>query len=324
MGYIKESDTSKKIFFSNEFNNNYSVGNNGSSNDPNSGGKLHFSGDLLKKNISNSKDTGSDLKKNLNIFNRDFDGFVDGNSRKITKFVKKSRPRIRIGNQPPEFNRSPHVRTAIKPIELMLPQKDRVGEKPEYNWVTSLLPQMLMLIVMVVVFFLSGFGSLIFTVPMYLVTIFTGILSYNAQKKKYKKKIENSDDNFRTALHQLERIINNNKRDQVNVLKSEYPSMKDCDTIVEQHLNWMWRVSPDEEMFLDTRLGIGDVPSMVDLKVPYNNEVDADIINSSKIVQNVPVSIPIRRYNIIGMTGKRKENLNQIRSMIISAAVNHS
>lgn len=238
--------------------------------------------------------------------------------------IKKSKaPRISVGYKPPIFNRSPHVITAVKGLEINLPKKNPVGEKPEYNWMTALLPPLLMLVVMITVFFVVGVGSLYFTLPMYTITIFTGIMNFNAQKKKWRKRTEDAESNFLSAQQSVSNQIKQNKNEQATALNKEFPDIPGCLYIVRTLSNMLWRVRPYEDMFLELRLGIGNVKSNIKLQSINNAEENNSIIELAKEVKRVPVTCPIKTFDSVGVVGDRTVVINQIRTMIIQASTHH-
>ncbi len=232
--------------------------------------------------------------------------------------------RIRPAVASPVFNRSPHMRTPLKVLELALPQKERVGDKPEYNWMTSLLPQALMLVIMISILLITGVGSLVYTAPMYCVTILTGVLSHLNQKKKYKKKKETAEQQFDENLSDLQAAIQASKQHQAEVLKYEYPSIQRCGQIAAKRMAQLWRIRPSEDGFLDLRMGMGSVPTKVHFQSSHYGEEYEALVRSAAEVGNVPISCPIRKLGSVGLVGERQQVLNMVRCLTIQAAVNHS
>ena len=216
--------------------------------------------------------------------------------------------RIRPAVASPVFNRSPHMRTPLKVLELTLPQKERVGDKPEYNWMTSLLPQALMLVIMISILLITGVGSLVYTAPMYCVTILTGVLSHLNQKKKYKKKKEAAEQQFAESFSNLQAAIQSSKQHQIAAKRTAQ----------------LWRIRPSEDGFLDLRVGMGSVPSKVSFQSSHYDEECETLVRSAAEVGNVPISCPVRKLGSVGLVGERQQVLNMVRCLTIQAAVNHS
>ncbi len=237
-------------------------------------------------------------------------------------FSKGREPRISVGGNPPQFNRSPHVITASKVTEITLPRKEHIGEKPEFNWVSTILPPLLMTVVMIIMFIFLNLGSLFFTVPMYSISIVIGVINYKSQKKKYYSKLKSAEDNFYNAQVNVRNIINNCKREQADFLVKEYPDIARCCQIVKSRSSEMWRIRSDEEFFLDLRLGMGEVKSNLKLQGSYSVEENENIVQYMDTLKNVPVSIPVNKYKSVGVVGDRQTILKQVRSMIIQATVN--
>ena len=226
--------------------------------------------------------------------------------------------------EPPSFNRGPHIKTAIPEVEIKLPVQDRVGDKPEFNWVSTLLPPMAMLAIMLGIFFFTGNAmSLMYTVPMYCVTMVVSFISFRSQRKKFKKKKLASEEAYRQQLEHITGEINDAKTKHLSILEKEYPTLDDCFAIVQSRDARLWRIRPEEDLFLDLRLGIGPVRTHIKVQGDPTPENEPIVQDASRL-EKAPVSCPVPSYMSVGVVGNRQETEEQLKRLVIQAAVNHA
>lgn len=228
---------------------------------------------------------------------------------------------------PPAFNRSPHIQTAVPEYELLVPMKERFGDKPEFNWVSTLLPPVAMLIVMLAIFlFTQNAMTLMYTVPMYFVSMIVAVVNHNAQKKNYAKRRASAESSYLSQIESESEQVNHIKVRHREILEAEYPSLDECVSIVKSRDSRMWRVGSSERMFMNIRLGIGNVKTKI--KVQNNSrdidEKSSELIESAKWIKDAPVTCSLLDYPTIGLIGDRGAVVNTAKNVIVQAATNHA
>ena len=225
----------------------------------------------------------------------------------------------------PVFNRGPHKQKQISSYQVRIPLKENVGEKPETNWVSVFLPSIVMLVIMLGIFFLTGsITTLVYTVPMYVVSMIVTVLNHQFQKKKFEKRKQIAEANYQGALAAEKEKIQQIKSEQKAILENEYPSLSECADIVMRCSDRLWRRRPLENEFMKLRLGTGDVASAIQMPQSGVVSVDTDFINEALILKNAPVGCPIKDFKNVGLTGNRLQVLKQMKNMVVQTIVNHS
>lgn len=228
-------------------------------------------------------------------------------------------------HQSPVFNRGPHSQKQIPGYELVLPVKERMGDKPEMNWVGTLLPPVVMLVVMLGIYVLTGNATtLYYTVPMYGVSMIVALTNYQSQKKRFEARRNAAETNFQRALEEQQEKVDQIKREQREILEDEYPSMQDCLSIVKQRSSRLWRRRPDESGFMELRLGTGKVSTKIQVRQNSQAEGCSDLINCAQVIKNAPVNCPVGRFQNVGLVGSRGKILKMMKNLVVQAAVNHS
>lgn len=122
---------------------------------------------------------------------------------------------------------------------------------------------------------------------------------------------------------------------QKRILNMENPPPSECIDTVFQLKRSLWERIPRDRDFLDVRVGMGYEDLCVEVKSRADangfsmeddeaEELCAQIVEETRIVDNIPRRIPLLRYNSVGFVGPREQTTSILRNMIISMCVAHS
>lgn len=239
-------------------------------------------------------------------------------------------------NTPPTFWRSPRFRPVLPSdeIEIPAPPPDPRSSSGYISIITMLLPAVLMVGVMIVVGRVMGTSNwLLFSIPMMLVSSLTGLLSYLLQKRKTEQKAQEREQKYRATLDEIERKLDLLSREQKKLLITNDPDPLQCLKRVKRLDPFMWSRSPDDKDFLNLRVGLGELPSCIKIKVPsMPNPVDPDplLIEAQKLARNysyisqVPITISLPEYGVIGIAGPDDLRIDVVRNLVLQITTHHS
>lgn len=122
---------------------------------------------------------------------------------------------------------------------------------------------------------------------------------------------------------------------QKRILNAENPSPSECLNTVFQLKRNLWERIPKDRDFLDVRVGMGYEDLCVEVKSRADangfsmeddeaEELCTQIVEETRIVDNIPRRVPLLRYNSVGFVGPRAQTTAILRNMIISMCVAHS
>ena len=122
---------------------------------------------------------------------------------------------------------------------------------------------------------------------------------------------------------------------QRDILTNENPTPAECLNILYGLKRNLWERMPADRDFLDVRVGMGYEDLCVSVKSRTDNnafqmesdeirELSDQIIEETRIVDNIPARIPLLKKNTIGFTGNRDLTIKLVRNMIISLTTAHS
>lgn len=215
------------------------------------------------------------------------------------------------------FNRPPRIQNTIqeKLVELVPPPQ--LPTKPKINWVTVGLPVFASGLVIALMFFFSsstsGLSYLMF-LPFILASVGASIFSYRGQIREYEIDRAKSLEFFKKELQEKTERINQYKAEAVDFLDVNSPSPEDCVAIVERQENRVGERRPLHVDFLRFRLGVGEAPSLIQVKgIPIENRdpvykslyEEADqLIRDSARLEQAPVLCDLKQIGCLGVVGK--------------------
>ena len=122
---------------------------------------------------------------------------------------------------------------------------------------------------------------------------------------------------------------------QNRIRNKENPSPRECIDIAGKAKSSLWERRPSDNDFMEVRIGMGYEPICVNIR-GFNNsskfEMEEDdvkyladqIIEETRIVDNVPARINFQKYNTVGIVGDREQAISLVRNILISVAALHS
>ena len=123
---------------------------------------------------------------------------------------------------------------------------------------------------------------------------------------------------------------------QRRITTNENPEPNSCVKTVEKLTRNLWERNAEDSDFLVTRIGIGQVPLCVEVKTRADvdgfklieedelEQLSAKIIEETRFVDNMPVCVDFRRYQMIGLTGEEEAILYLLRSIIVELVTQHN
>lgn len=121
---------------------------------------------------------------------------------------------------------------------------------------------------------------------------------------------------------------------QREIVTGENPSPKDCSSILFNLTKNLWERSPSDSDYLKVRLGMGYADLCVPIKAPHDQngiqleddevkELTGQIIEETRIVDNIPSCISLFDSNTIGFIGDRQKNIRIVKNLLIELTALH-
>lgn len=233
---------------------------------------------------------------------------------------------------PPAFQPSPMLAVKLPEGEVVIPSPSVKGEKQPFNWVT-LLPSVGMLLTALLIGTMSGAASAALSMVMAVMSVITGVATYYVQNNRTLKLALEQRKRYTELLDAKKREIAVLHAQQAEGLLQISPDLPARMAIVRERQRRMWERTPQSTTFLWLRLGRGDIPFLMQVKLAGGNleQADADLVNEmnriaaeSRQVKNAPVSFSLAEYPLVGAVGLRRDVLSWMRAMALDLAVHHT
>lgn len=172
-----------------------------------------------------------------------------------------------------------------------------------------------------------------------LVSPVASVASSGSSNKKRKKSIEQYEamrrEKYGAYIADQKARIESVAKVQRDILTKENPEPRECINTLYGLRRNLWERMPTDRDFLDVRVGMGYEDLCVKVKTRQENnsfqmeddeirELSEQIIEETRIVDNVPARISLLQNNTIGFIGDRQKAIRLLRNMLISLTTTHS
>lgn len=238
----------------------------------------------------------------------------------------------KIAAQYPKFSRSPRIRREIPSGRIEIEAAPSIGEKPEINWLTTLLPVLGTLAASLLISVFTGGLGMLLSVPMLLTGILITLLNYRNQTKKYKKNEAQLREKYRQYIASCESRLADAARAQLDAQLDANPNPEHCLRLAAGVDRRLWEKTAGDDDFLCLRAGVGQEPFCIEVVTPkvgfvlQENDytrLPEQTAQKFRLVDGIPVCCDLRRAPVLGIVGNRAETLRLLRALLVQAAALH-
>ena len=179
----------------------------------------------------------------------------------------------------------------------------------------------------------SALPSLVTSIVMVLGSAVWPIVGRRVQHRSHVRRAVIASDDYEDYLKKLQLEIETAVNLQKEILKENNPLLTECvNTILNENGN-LWERSQRHKDFLDVMIGYGDVPLDADFLYPergYHSEISQsakdmyDLVAKKHVVQDVPISLPLRDAGIVGIVGDRVDVIGFTKALLIELTAMHN
>lgn len=240
----------------------------------------------------------------------------------------------------PKLNRSPRMRYAFntEPINLLYPPQK--PDKPRDNLILQMSPSLLMLAVTVITRsgLIAGLrmgnpAFLIFSVATMSVGIFTTIMSFVYNRKRYQKDLKQWNDDYTAYIAKKRRELTAERKEEREALLYTYPSLEELRDFIKTFSCRLFERSAADDDFLCARIGLGNIPAMRPIalqeeeRIKIENElipVAEKVRDDFKMLQKAPVMLHLRESGTVGIVGPDEARYSFFKNLLLDICVEHS
>lgn len=152
--------------------------------------------------------------------------------------------------------------------------------------------------------------------------------------KKYQEYEAARQQKYGAYIEAQKALICQVAKKQQEIISNENPSPESCMETVKDLKRTLWERRPVDSDFLNVRIGMGYERLCVPVEAPRDsagfqlendeiNELAREIIEETRIVDNVPARVKLRAYSTVGILGERSKVVGQIWNMLMALTTAH-
>ena len=244
------------------------------------------------------------------------------------------------------FHKTPRFLSSVTEKEIRIDVPPAKQEEPDTPVILTIGPMLTMSMSSIVNMLVSvnnlksNGGSLISTLPsivmafaMLASTLLWPSFTRKFENKKRIRKEAERVQKYSKYIDKKRTEILEEYNNQTNSLRSNYPSLQECNSIILNKKDELWQKKIEDADFLDISLGYGSYP--MKLKISYPEEqfsmVEDDLkemadklCREPKILENVPVNYSLIDTNISSIVGNYSNRNEYLRKLLLQIVTFHS
>jgi len=240
------------------------------------------------------------------------------------------------------FQRSPRMKQSFSRVVVEIHDPPRKPIPPTFSYVSLIIPIFMTVGTVALYWYISSQGSrfmnpmwftfqLMSTVMMacsYVIPFFV----YLSQKRKYKKQLIEREQMYRESLKNHWQELEMHTYRETSLLREWNPDPNECMRRIQKRESSLWERSSYDPDFLSLRLGIGNLPSSIEVLTPKQEAYEQEPLieeaqqlkHEFKTLSDVPVLLPLDKAHVVGVIGDRSAILDSMRNLVIQLVTHHS
>lgn len=227
-----------------------------------------------------------------------------------------------------QVQRTPRLKPNYPEGELVLEDPAKPSGKPTFSWLTIIIPPLGMMLIAIFMSTLTrSYTMMISTMSMTILTVMVSVMNYKSSVKKHLEHNKKLEKKYLNYLFQIRNDLQSAASMQREAYTYTHPSVPGCAEIVRSRSKQLWERTAIEDDFLNNRIGLGVQP--ISLVPTYSSktkatdddnpleEIAAKICEEMYFVRDIPVYIPLKNINTLGIFGRMQEVRDFLNAAII-------
>jgi len=179
---------------------------------------------------------------------------------------------------------------------------------------------------------LTSLPTIIMSFSMLCGTLLWPMLTKRSEKKRQAESEEERQKKYREYLDNIRNEIYKLGEEQRTILLENCPSIEECESWILQRGRRLWERSPQQDDFLNLRLGIGDIAMDAEIKFPdkrfsieedlLQNEVNR-LADTPKMLSNAPITCSFTANPVVGIVGETSDAVTFLQGLILQITALH-
>lgn len=235
----------------------------------------------------------------------------------------------------PRFNRNTRVISVLPNEKVEVLDPPQKPEKPKKNIVLSLLPSLGMLGLTVILKGMMGVGAgsgsfILFSVCSMSLGVGTTILGFVYGGKEYKQQLRDRKKKYYKYIDDKKKEITTVRNQERELLDQIYYSLEQDVNLVKDFSGDLFNRIPEDEDFLDVRVGTGDCPASQKIEYKKQEKFDAEdelaelpekLAKTYENIENAPIIAHLAQARAVGVVGTQKHLHAFMKNMILDICI---
>lgn len=240
-----------------------------------------------------------------------------------------------IARKYPLFRRSPRLEQTYERKTIEIQPPPIAHGKPDINWLTVLLPPAVMIGVSVASILLmeGSLTSLLFTIPMSLVSVITAIISYITQIRRHSREKKQKNSHYEEYVYGVLAELKEGYQQQLSMVNNANPDTEYCYDIVSSRMRRLWERSVGDQDFLSVRVGRGSLPLSIGVVFPQTPAGEEESTRLKQLkediaplcsVKDIAITLPVKSARSVGIVGNRQVAVHMMQNTLVQLTTHHS
>lgn len=217
-----------------------------------------------------------------------------------------------------EFNRPPRVGAPYQGFEIELPQPPDNPPKQRIPMITAIAP----LFMGVVLYFISGPAGALFILLSPVIVVGSWWENKRSGRAEYAEKLAEFEADLASTVERLDE----ERATEVTSRLAASPAVGELAPILQRLSARLWERQPEDEDFLELRVGLAPLPSRTTVKLRQGGARDlqarvATIPPQYAVLPDVPVTVRLPAIGTVGVAGPPDAAEALARALVCQAAV---
>lgn len=239
------------------------------------------------------------------------------------------------------FQRSPRMKQSISRMVVEINEPPRKPMPPSFSYITLIIPLVMTVGTVSLYYYMSTQSKfmnpmwmmfMMFSSFMMAVSYIIPFFAHLGNKRKYKKQLLEREKIYRDTLKQHWQELEMYTYREASLLREWNPTPEECMKRIQDRASTLWERSSFDPDFLSVRLGIGNLPSSIEVIPPKQDAYEQEpLIDEAiqlerefKTLSDVPVLLPLSNAHVVGVIGDRTATLDAMRHLVLQLVTHHS
>lgn len=234
----------------------------------------------------------------------------------------------------PKFNRSARMKVALNEEEIHLLSPNEKPQKPKSNLLLKLLPALTMIALTIGIRGFMGGSNMtfiLFSVCSMTMGALVSVFSIISEKKEYKTEVAKRESDYTAYIEKKRAEIIDARKQEETALNQIYYPYSVTSTFVKRFSGDLYDRIPEDEDFLDVRIGVGSVDSVRKIAYKphetYESAEDSLVDLPLKLAEEfeslpvAPIVVHLKEANVVGVVGSRALQYEMLKIMFFDLCV---